>query len=84
MQAPVIILKLDGATMIDADRCRRIIAALFQGGVFNVRGGDAKLNFDKDGEIGSIKVDETRWIRDKEIIPLQNKLPLVSIEMQTK
>lgn len=84
MQAPVIILKLDGASIQDTERCRRIIGALFQSGVFNVRGGEAFLNFDKDGELGDIKVKDTRWTRNKDFTPLQNNLTTATIEMQSK
>lgn len=68
--------------MVDTERCRKIIAALFQAGIFSVRGGEAVLNFDKDGDLGTIRVNNVRWTRDKEIANLQSPPQSVSIEVQ--
>ena len=68
--------------MTDTERCRKIIGALFQAGVFAVKGGEACLNFDKDGELGTIRINSVRWTRNVDISTLQPPPQNVSIELQ--
>lgn len=60
-----IIITLEGVTLEETERCRKIIHTLFEQGVFNLRRGDVVLSFDERGELGSIRLDYVRWRRDK-------------------
>ena len=72
-----ITVTLDGATLDDTERCRAIINALFSQGVFNLRPGQAILNFD---DTGSLKIEVVRVSRYK-FPPLQKALKSATIEV---
>jgi len=58
-----IFIELDGATFEQTERCRRIIHTLFEQGLFNIKRGEAVLNFDDMGELGSITMKLLKWRR---------------------
>lgn len=81
MNAPAIVLKLDGATIEEAERCRNIIHTLFAQGFFNLRNTTASIKFDNDANMREIEYDTVKWRSDKPPQVLQKRFDNVSIEV---
>jgi len=68
-QEGTIWITLDGATFEDTERCRKIIHLLFEQGIFDVKRGDVILSFDEKGNLGRIKLDIVKWLRQYGDVP---------------
>lgn len=75
-----IILTLEGVSLEETERCRKIIHALFEEGFFNVKSGSFTANFDELGEMLTI---EKRLIRrrNKPIIGASEAMTQYKIEV---
>jgi len=74
-------IKLEGATLQETERCRRIIHELFTQGFFALRNGKAIVHFDHTAEMQQIEYDFIKWRRGKDA-PLQHP-PLVANMVST-
>ena len=74
MNKGTIVIDLDGVSLEQTERCRKIIHTLFAQNVFGIRNGKAVLHFDGDGELMMIQFDIIKWKKDKSEIPLLKEL----------
>lgn len=75
-----ILIKLEGVSPKELDRCKEIIDTLFVRKVLSIRNGSATLHFDNDGTLQEITY-ETRWRRNKPEIIADN-IKRATITMQ--
>ena len=68
MEKGIITISLEGASLEETERCRKIVHALFEEGFFSIRGGSFTANFDELGEMLAI---------EKRIVRRRNK-PVVA------
>ncbi len=76
-----IIIKLEGASLEQTERCRQIIHRLFEQGVLSVRNGRAILHFDTAGNMAAIDIEVGKWRRDKPDIPIVKPYDTATIKM---
>lgn len=62
-----ITVELEGVTLEETERCRKIIHALFEEGLFTIKGGSFTANFDEVGEMLAIEKRVVRR-RNKPIV----------------
>lgn len=67
-----IVIDLEGISLEETERCRKMIHSLFEEGFFNIRGGSFTANFDDTGEMMTI---------EKRIIRRRNKPILTESSM---
>jgi len=61
----IIQIRIENKTPEEADRIGVIIEQQLNGGVFEIAGGKAILNFDKDKNLQNIKKEYIAWKRKK-------------------
>ena len=64
-----ILIKLEGVSFEETERCRQIIHKLFESNVFVLRNGKAILNFDNFGGLADIEVSMKTYSRRYENEP---------------
>lgn len=74
-----ILITLDGASLVETERCRRIVHALFEEGFFSTRSGSFTAHFDDAGNYVS---SERRIVR-KVNKPIVTDLALESFRVET-
>lgn len=80
MNIGTITITLEGASIDDTERCRRIINLLFEQGFFATRNGPATVHFDPNGLPSKIEIPKV-WMRDKPPIPLAQSFTGAKIEI---
>ncbi len=70
METGTIIIKLEGVSFKDTERCRQMIHKMFESGVFQIRNGKAILNFDNYGLLADIEISMKTWSRKFENDPI--------------
>lgn len=75
-----ITLKLDGASLVETERCREIIHTLFAMGVFGIRNGHATLSFDHEGTLQEVRHEFIKWRKGKAVLPALADFKDVTIE----
>jgi len=79
---PTIFLKLEGATVEQAEHCRSIIELLFANDVFNIRRGSVTLHFDHEGGLKQIERDRVVWRKDNKDKPVAKLYDNVILEVK--
>lgn len=79
MQIGTITITLEGVTIEETERLRKMIHTMFTDGVFNIRNGKAILNFDNDG-LAEIEKQIKTWKRGKEPVVMK-RLEQFKIEL---
>lgn len=64
LEINTITIQLEGATLADTERCRKIIHKLFEVGFFNIKRGKGTVSFDHLGNMGAFLIELKKWERD--------------------